>query len=136
MSNFIDHSTEFMAKVHIFGDTMMGLMAAGIEAQIKTSGKVPLLPKSTRHAQRGALRASIRHTKLALGKYAITAGTNSPAASYAAAQEAGVTRGHVMKRYSTPGTGPHWFQDGITVIKGRSAEYAMAAKKAVGLENI
>jgi hypothetical protein len=41
-----------------------------------------------------------------------------------------------MTHYSTPGTRPHWFADGIADIKGRASEYAMAAKKAVGLENI
>jgi hypothetical protein len=111
----------------------MGLMAAGIENKIKTGGEVPLLPKSTKYAQRGALRASIRHMKLADGKYAVTAGTGSPAAAYAAAQEAGITRGHTIKNYSTPGTGAHWFRHAIDEIKGRANEYAEIAKTSAGL---
>jgi len=136
MSSFIDHTDAFMVKNAVFTDLMMGLMAAALEAKIKTSGEVPLLPKSTKYAQRGALRASIRHTRLSLGKYAVTAGTGGPAAAYAAAQEAGTTRGHPMIHYSTPGTGPHWFQHGIDNIKGRSEEFAKAAQQAVGLGSI
>jgi len=133
---FVNTNTEFTSRVAVMTDIMMALMAVAIESKIKTSGKVPLLPKSTKYAQRGALRASIRHTKLMVGRYAVTAGTGSPAAAYAAAQEAGVTRGHVMRHYSTPGTGPHWFEDAIDEIKGRAPEYANAAQRAAGIGGI
>jgi len=128
-----DHTTEFKARTAIFTDTMMALMSASIENKIKTGGEVPFLPKSTKWAQRGALRTSIRSQKVSVGNYKVTAGENSPAGDYAAAQEAGVTRGHPIKNYSTPGTGPHWFQHAIDIVKKRSSEYAQTAKKAAGL---
>lgn len=133
---FNNKSTEFISRVAVFSDTMMGLMATAMETQMKTSGKVPFLTKSTKNAQRGALRQSIRSTKLAVGKYAVTAGTGSPAAAYAAAQEAGTTRGFPMRNYSTSGTGPGWFKDAIDTVKSRSSEYAVTASNASGLGSI
>jgi len=133
---FEDHSQAFKDKVIIFSDTMMALMATAIQSQIITSNKVPLLPKSTKWAQRGALRSSIRSHKLETGRYSVTAGENSPAAAYAAAQEAGMTRGHPMRKYSTPGTGPHWFEDAVETVKGRANEYAKTAEKAAGITEV
>lgn len=133
---FNDRTTEFISKVGVFSDVMMGLMASGMENKMKTGNEVPLLPKSTKWAQRGALRASIRHTKLAVGHYAVTAGEGGVAAAYAAAQEAGRTRGHTIRNYSTAGTGPHFFQHAIDNVKGRTKEYIAAAENAAGLRNI
>lgn len=132
---FTDNSAEFKAKNQAFTDMVMGLMAANIETQIKTSGNTPFLTKSTRWAQRGALRASARFTKLGTGKYRVTVGTGSVAEAYAAAQEAGTTRGFTMKNYSTPGTGPHYFRKSIDTVMGREAEYIETARSAVGLDN-
>jgi hypothetical protein len=130
---FNDNSQAFTAKTAVFSDALMALMSAGIENKMKTSGEVPLLPKSTKWAQRGALRASIRHKKLAVGHYEVTVGDGSVAADYAAAQEAGVTRGHQIKKYSTAGTGAHFFQHAIDNVKGRTSEYITAARDAAGL---
>jgi hypothetical protein len=131
--HFTDHSIAFKAKTAIFADTMIALMATAIEAKIKTAGEVPFLPKSTKYAQRGALRTSVRSRKIALGRYVVTVGENSPAGAYAAAQEAGQARGHVFKNYSTPGTGPHFMQHAIDTIKERGSQYAQTAKDAAGL---
>jgi len=130
---FTSNKIEFISKVAVFTDTLMGLMSAGIQARIITSGQVPFLPKSTKWAQRGALRSSIRSVRLSVGHYAVTAGTGSPAAAYAAAQEAGMTRGHPMKNYSTAGTGPHWFEEAIDTTILNSDQYVDAAKRIAGL---
>lgn len=130
---FKDESTEVIARMAVFGDTLMGLLAATINNKIVTSGKVPLLPKSTKWAQRGALRASIRSRKVSVGRYVVTAGENSPASAYAAAQEAGITRGHPIKNYSTPGTGPHWFRDGVDSGIEQAGELIQTAKDRAGL---
>lgn len=130
---FDNQSEAFVGKVAIFADTMMALMATAIQSQIITSGKVPFLPVSTKHAQRGALRSSIRSRKSAVGSYVVTAGENSPAGSYAAAQEAGITNGHQIKNYSTPGTGPHFMQDAVDTIKERAGEYAQQAQEAADI---
>lgn len=124
---------EFVARNAVFADALLALMAAGIEIKMKTGGEIPMLTKSTKWAQRGALRASIRHAKIALGHYVVSAGEGTPAAAYAAAQEAGMTRGHTMKNYSTSGTGPHFFQHAIDNVRGRETEYVTAAKNAAGL---
>lgn len=128
-----DRSSEFLVKNARFGDALMGLMAAGIDAKIKTSGEVPFLPKSTKWAQRGALRASVRHNKISMGHYEVSVGENSPAEAYAAAQEAGVTRGHPIRNYSTPGTGAHFTQHAIEDVVQRRPEYVKAAQEAAGL---
>ena len=130
---FTDQSIEFKARTAVFANTMMALMATAIEAKMKTGGEVPFLPKSTKYAQRGALRTSIRSKKVSVGMYEVTVGENSPAGDYAPAQEAGITRGHVMKNYSTPGTGPHFMQHAIDNVKERSSEYAQTAKRAAGI---
>lgn len=133
---FDDKSKEFTSRTAVFSDAMMGLMAASIESKMKTGGEVPFLPTSTKWAQRGALRTSIRSRKMSVGHYVVTAGENSPAAAYAAAQEAGTTRGHPIKNYSTAGTGPHWFIHAVEAIKERAGEYAQTAKRAAGLEQL
>jgi hypothetical protein len=126
--HFIDKSTEFTSRIAVFADTMMALMAASIESQIKTSGRVPF--------KKGALRSSIKSSKVSVGKYQVTAGTGTTAAAYAAAQEAGTTRGHVMQNYTTPGTGAGWFQDGVDTVKQRTAEYAQTAQNAAGIGSL
>lgn len=133
MTKYIDHTEGFLIKTTALRDRLPGLMAAKIESTIKTSGEVPLLQKSTHNAQRGALRSSIRSQRLSEGKWSVTAGKGSPASAYAAAQEAGTTRGHTIKNYSTPGTGPHFFQHGIDKVTGEMTSYVRQAAKAVGL---
>lgn len=133
---FVDKRTEFIAKTALFTDTLMALMATNIQAKMITSGKVPFLPKSTKWAQRGALRQSIRSQKISVGNYIVTAGTGSPAAAYAAAQEAGMTRGHPMTKYSTPGTGAHFFRDAIDDTLEIAPDLIQTAKNASGLGDI
>lgn len=133
---FDDKHKEFIARTAVFADELMGLMASSIHSQIITSGRVPMLPKSTKNAQRGALRASIRHNKLSVGQYEVTAGKNSPAQAYAASQEAGTTRGYPIRNYSTPGTGAHWFRDAVNTIKERKLEYINKALTVAGLRSI
>lgn len=112
------------------------IMAAAINSKMLTKGEIPLLPHSTKWAQRGALRASVRHRKIENGKYIVTVGENGPAGAYAAAQEAGQTHGSPIKNYSTPGTGPHFFQHAIDDVKASQSEYVRTAKMANGLEEI
>lgn len=118
-AEFTSNLSEVTMKTRQTVDLMMGLMAAGIENQIKTSGDTPFL--------HGGLRSHARHIKLGPGKYQIVDDQE-----YAAAQETGTTRGHRMVNYSTPGTGPHYFQKAVDRIKERQAEYAETAIKATG----
>jgi hypothetical protein len=43
-------------------------------------------------------------------QFTVWFGKTGDASDYAAAQEAGFTRGHPIKNYSTPGTGAHFLQ--------------------------
>ena len=131
-----DNSAELKEKVAVFADALMGLMAAGIDSRMKTGGEVPFLPKSTKWAQRGALRSSIRHNKLAPGRYEVTVGQNSPAEAYAGVQEAGEARGRTFKNYSTPGTGAHFFQHAVDATKEKAIEYIRAAQDAAGMRGL
>ncbi len=117
---FTDHTKEFKSRVAAMADMMMGTMAAGIEIQIKTSGKTPF--------KHGALRASARHQKAAVGKYEV-----SMDKEYAAAQEVGTTRGYRIQNYTTPGTGPGFFQAAVDTVKSRANQYARTAMAATGL---
>jgi 3-hydroxyisobutyrate dehydrogenase-like beta-hydroxyacid dehydrogenase len=139
-AKFTDHSKAVTDKTANFVDLFLGLMAVAIEANVKTGGSVPLLNTvakgGSKNAIRGALRASIRHQKIAPGKYIVTMGTGSPADAYAAAQEAGQTHGHQIKNYSTPGTHAGFMAEAILTVLGNKEEYIDRAKKAVGLGGI
>lgn len=118
-AHFTSNVLEVKQKSRQTVDLMMGLMAADIEASIKTSGDTPFL--------HGGLRAHAKHIKNGVGEYTVIDDQE-----YAAAQEAGVTRGHQMKNYSTEGTGSHFMQKAIDKIKERQAEYAETAINATG----
>ena len=122
---FDDNSKEVVSRIAVFSDTLMALMAANIEIQAKTGGRTPFL--------HGALRSSIRSQKVSVANYKVTAGTGSSAAAYAAAQEAGTTRGFPMRNYTTPGTGAGWFKGAISTVLERSVEYIETAKNTSGL---
>lgn len=133
-AEYTDLSDAFLVKIGVFADLLPNLMAARIEAKLKTGGEVPFLPVSTKWAQRGALRTSIRSQKMGFAMAVVTVGENSPAGAYAAAQEAGVTRGYPIKKYSTPGTGPHFFQHAIESVEEDLSVYAIQAANAAGIE--
>lgn len=116
---FDDESKEFLARSLVMADNMMGQMAAGIEIQIKTSGKTPY--------KKGGLRAHARHTKIAAAHYEVTDDQE-----YAAAQEAG-TNPHPIRNYTTPGTGKGYFRAAIDTTLSRGDDYARSAANAAGL---
>lgn len=120
---FTDKTREVATMIEIQTDIMMGLMAAGIERRIKTSGKTPFL--------HGGLRSSVHSIKRGMKTYEVVADKN-----YAAAQEAGTVRGHRIVKYTTSGTGKGWFREAIEFTKLRSKEYAKTAAEAAGLRQI
>lgn len=127
-SNFVSHELEAITKINNAMDFIQQDTSATIVREIKTSGNTPLYPVSKRNIVRGYLRTNVRFYKSGLSQYKVEA-----TAPYAAAQEAGITRGHVMKHYSTPGTGAHWFQKAIDVAESRIAESIKKAKTSLGL---
>lgn len=119
---FTDKSKEIASRSAVMSDLMMGLMASGIEIQLKTSGKTPF--------QHGGLRSHARAVKIAAGHYEVTDDQE-----YAAAQEAGTVRGHAITHYTTPGTGKGFFRDAIETVKARGDDYARTAASAAGLRS-
>lgn len=120
MISFSDHTPEYKQKFDHFTDAVIGLMAANIEIQIKTSGRTPF--------NKGGLRSGARHYRNELGSFTVEDNME-----YAAAQEAGIINGSPIKNYSTPGTGPHWFQSSIDTVISRKDEYIETAKRLAGL---
>lgn len=111
---FVDNKAAVEAEIIAKTDTMMGLFAASVEIQIKTSGNTP--------KDKGGLRTDTRHVKNAVGQYEVQMNKQ-----YAAAQEAGVIHGSPVVNYTTPGTGPHFMQKAVDKAKERVTEYAAAA---------
>jgi hypothetical protein len=117
---FNDLNKEFVSRHAVFSDMMLGLMAAAIETRIKTGGITPF--------KKGGLRGSVRHRKVGVAEFEVTADKE-----YAAAQEVGTTRGHNIKNYTTGGTNKGWFQEAIDTTKKNEKHYAEVAQKSTGI---
>jgi hypothetical protein len=117
---FNDIADGFAAKHAVFSDMLLGLMAAAIETRIKTGGITPF--------KTGGLRSSVRHRKVGVAAYEVTADKE-----YAAAQEAGTTRGHEIKNYTTPDTNKGWFQDAIDTVRRDEKHYVEVSQKSTGI---
>lgn len=122
-TQFTDHHREVLSRSTAMTDMMMGLMAAGIEIQLKTSGNTPF--------KHGGLRSHARHIKIRHAEYEV-----SDDQEYAAAQEAGTVRGHPIRNYTTGGTGKGFFKRSIETVKARGEEYAFTAARAHGLGEV
>ena len=95
----------YLLKNERVKDRSLAYAAQDIETIIKTGGRTP--------KDGGHLRGRTRHEKISSGKYRIVA----PVA-YAAYQERGMRfdGSHVVKKYSTPGTGKGWFNAAIKTV--------------------
>lgn len=117
---FTSNRSEFTSKSAAFKDMLQARMAMNIEVVIKTSGEMPV--------KTGGLKSATRHFKSESGGYRVEANKE-----YAAAQEAGERNGTPFRHYTTPGTGPHWFQHAIDATLRTKEMFIAEAKKAVGL---
>lgn len=126
-TQFTNDQPEVLGKINQATDLMMGLMAAGIETQIKTSGNTPI--------DKGNLRSSARSVKVGDNHYEV-----QDSANYAAPQEVGhrtTKSGEVVEFKNHPrGGGAGYFQKAIDTTMEREQEYAQTASKAVGLETL
>lgn len=125
MGIFRSSRQNFMKKHAAFKDMVQGHMALDIEKVIKIGGRTPV--------DKGHMKAEVRHFRSASGGFRVEAGKE-----YSAAQEAGQRKtkaGKVVRfrHYSTPGTGPHWFQRAIDSIISNRVSYINEARKALGL---
>lgn len=117
---FISKRMLFDKNNESFKDMLMGHMAMDIE--IFAKDRVPV--------DQGQLRASIRHFRGSKGLFRVEA--NKEYASY---QEAGQRKDgtHIVKNYTTAGTGPHWFQDAIDKTWNNRDSYVSQVKRALKL---
>lgn len=143
MIEFEDNSPEVLQKILQTTDMLLGLEAANIEKEIKTSGNTPI--------KQGNLRSSARSMRISENHYEVV-----DTAEYAAAQEAGqmtvkeqrvvtpdkgatffTLKPGVYKFVNHPrGGGPHFFEKAITATLEREEEFASMAIDAVGWESI
>jgi hypothetical protein len=112
-------------------DMVLGHMAQDIEIAAKM--RVPVSNTKASGNKRGGgghLQSSIYHTRSDSGHIRVL--INKDYASY---QERGARRdgSHVVKNYSTPGTGKHFFIDSINKTLRRRDGYISEARRALDL---
>lgn len=102
-------------------DMIQGHMALDIERYIKISAGTPV--------DTGAMKASARHYRSDKG---VRVEVNK---EYAAYQERGkrLDGSHVVRNYTTGGTGAGWFQKSIEAITRNRLSYIQEARKALNL---
>lgn len=118
---FDDKAKEFIARNAVAGDAAFAFMAQDIEILVKTGGATPF--------RKGGLRNQTYHEKMAPQHYQVTIPVE-----YAEAQEAGIIHGSPVQHYTTPGTGPHFFQNAINKITEKVLDYVAQGNKTAGIE--
>jgi hypothetical protein len=98
----IDKTSAVLLKHDKVKDRALAYAAQDIETIIKTGGRTP--------KDKGSLRGRTRHERISSGKYRIIVPL-----VYASYQERGsrYDGSHVVKKYTTAGTGKGWFNAAI-----------------------
>jgi hypothetical protein len=130
-AKFVSKVPQFLKKNDAFIDVLYGHMAMDIERLAKM--KVPVSNTKASGNKRGGgghLQSSIYHERVRRGFFRVVANKK-----YAAYQERGarIDGSRVVKKYSTPGTGKHWFKNAIDNTKRNRDNYIREARRAVGL---
>jgi hypothetical protein len=131
-ARFTSKLPAFLGKNEAFKDMLMGHMAMDIEVLAKA--RVPVSNTKASGNSRGGgghLQSAIRHERNPTGTgFRVVAKK-----SYAAYQERGMRAdgSHVVRHYSTSGTGAHWFKDAIDKTRAKQATYIAEVKGALGL---
>lgn len=113
---------EFNRKNSAFKDMLMSHMAMDIEIAIKTTAGTPV--------DHGDMKAETRHFKSSRGGYRVETDKE-----YAAYQERGMRRdgSHIVRHYTTGGTGPGWFRRAIDGVWKNKNTYVSEAARALNL---
>lgn len=121
MSGFTSDRAEFNKKHATFIDVLMGHMAMDIEVFIKTATGTPV--------KTGDMKAETRHYRTRAGGFRVES-----TKEYAAYQENGMRKdgSHIVRNYTTAGTGAHWFQKAINLVLNDRLSYIAVARKAAG----
>lgn len=128
---FKSNAQQFLNKNERLKDMVLGHMAMNVEILAKR--RVPVSNTKASGNRRGGgghLQSSIRHFRSNSGQFRVEANKE-----YAAYQERGMTSAgtRVVKKYSTPGTGKHYFKDAITATQQKANSFIQEARMALGL---
>lgn len=120
MTEIIDKTGQILLKNNKIKDHALARAAGEIDTIIKTAGRTPF--------KHGFLKNTVRHEKISDGQYRIVV-----PAIYAAYQERGMRADgtHVVKKYTTPGTGKGWFQAALNTT---AKDFINIIKEAARLE--
>lgn len=118
---FNDQAKEFIARNALAGDMAYAFMAQDIEILVKTGGNTPF--------RKGGLRNQTYHEKLAPLHYQVVVPVE-----YAEAQEAGIIHGSPVQHYTTPGTGPHFFENACRKIAENILNYVAQGQRSAGIK--
>lgn len=120
-NGFFSDRSAFNRKHATFLDILMGHMAMDIEIFIKTTTGTPV--------KTGDMKAETRHFRTKTGGFRVES-----TKEYAAYQERGMRKDgtHIVKNYTTLGTGPHWFQKAIDLVLKDRLSYINTARRAAG----
>lgn len=119
---FKSNTPDFLRKNDAFIDMVQGHMAMDIEVALKNSAGMPV--------KTGAMKSETRHFRSASGGFRVEIGK-----AYASFQEAGVRQdgSHVVKKYTTGGTGKGFFKRAINMVVKNRENYISEAKRALNL---
>jgi hypothetical protein len=117
----IDNTNGVMSKHNSVKDRALAMAAGDIKTLIHTSNRTPHL--------HGLLKASARPERIGFEKYRIVV----PKA-YAAYQERGMRYdgSHVIRKYTTPGTGKGWFNYALQTVAKNFPNIIRQASKLEG----
>jgi hypothetical protein len=109
----VDNTAQVKNTIHQQMSLMLRLMLDDIYRMAQ-----PITPK-----RRGPLSQQVTRTVLGL------VGSIEWNKSYAAAQEAGFTRGYPIKKYTTPGTGKGFAVKSVSAVIAKTSEYVVKATR-------
>ena len=117
----IDHTDRILLKNERIKDRSLASAAQDIETIIKTGGRTP--------KDKGSLRARTRHEMVSSSRYRVVVPLE-----YAAFQERGsrFDGSHVVRHYTTPGTGKGWFQAAINTTAKNFTNLVKQAARSEG----
>lgn len=113
---------DFLDRHNAFVDMALGRMAMAVEVFLKTSAGMPVLY--------GNMKAQTRGFRNEIGNWRTEVNVE-----YAAVQELGrrLDGSHVIKNYSTSGTGAGFFARAIDSMTKNRDQYISEASRAVGI---
>lgn len=130
-AKFTSKRGPFNKKNEEVKDMILGHMAVDIVRMAKMKAPVANTKASgNKRGGGGHLQSAIMFVRVGMGSYRVSANK-----SYAAYQERGMRADGTrrVKKYTTPGTGKHYFKEAIDKAWQNRHNYVQEAKRAVGL---